>query len=506
MTLHAPILPILIPLVAALLQLASRSLVWQRVIAAVATLATLAVAAWLLLLADAGPALVYALGDWPAPFGIVLVADRTAAVMVMLGAVLAPMCLLHAADGFDARGRHFHAVFQLQMAGLNGAFLTGDLFNLFVFFEVLLLASYILLAHGGGRERSRAGIAYVVLNLAGSAVFLVALGLVYGTLGTLNLADIAVQLQQVDSEEAALVRLAGALLVSVFALKAALLPLSFWLPSAYSAAGAPVAALFAVMTKLGVYAILRLQTIALAPAAATSDLLASWLLPVALATLTLASLGVLAASRLQAVAAWLVLASAGTLLLAPALGGEALTAAALYYLVQSALMAAALFLLAGLLSATRPQTGDRFVACVTSDSALVKIAFFVLAMTAIGLPPLSGFLGKLMLLEAVRDHAARGAIWFLLLVSGFVTMAALARGGSRLFWERHTDALARTPYPAVQAGAVAGLTAASLLLAVFAQPVAAYMGRAAAQLHNPAGYIETVLGARAHDIARQVRP
>src|SRR5690606_2965657 len=145
--------------------------------------------------------------------------------------------------------RHFHAVFQLQLVGINGAFLTGDVFNLFVFFEIMLLASYILLAHGDGENKSRAGFAYVTLNLVGSAVFLIALGMIYGTLGTLNLADIALQLQSVSCSEASLVRLACALLISVFLLKSAVLPLSFWLPHAYAAAGAPVAALFAVMTK-----------------------------------------------------------------------------------------------------------------------------------------------------------------------------------------------------------------------------------------------------------------
>ncbi|MBZ0143193.1 MAG: hypothetical protein K8F56_06405, partial [Rhodocyclaceae bacterium] len=267
-TAHAPILPILIPFAAALVLMAGtgRGLAFQRGVGLAAALAGIAAAAWLTLLADRGEILVYALGDWPAPFGIVLAADRLAAGMTLLTALLAAVCLLHASHGFDARGRHFHALFQLQIVGLQGAFLTGDLFNLFVFFEVMLLASYALLAHGGGLARTRAGLAYVVLNLAGSALFLIALGMLYGTLGTLNLADVALRLKGLGHDFAP-VRLAAALLVAVFALKAALLPLSFWLPMSYAAAGAPVAALFAIMTKVGIVALLRVQVVAFAPAA-----------------------------------------------------------------------------------------------------------------------------------------------------------------------------------------------------------------------------------------------
>lgn len=512
---HAPLLPILIPLLAAVLQLAANNLRVQRGIAAIAALSSLAAAVWLLVLADTGPALVYALGDWPAPFSIVLVPDRLAAIAVMLTALLAAACLLYAGAGFDQRGRHFHAIFQLQLVGINGAFLTGDLFNLFVFFEVLLLASYVLLAYGdrlarertGQMARSRAGLSYVVLNLIGSAIFLVALGLIYGTLGTLNLADIAVQLQGIDPAQAALVRLAGALLITVFALKAALLPLSLWLAPVYSAAGAPVAALFVIMTKVGVYAMLRLQVIALAPAAATADLLAGWLLPAALVTLALSTLGVLAAARLQTLVAWLVLGSAATLLMAPALNDPPLTAAALYYLVQSTLMAAAFFLFTDMLASARAEASDQLIAGAPLDNAAMKIGFFVLAATAIGLPPFSGFLGKLMLLSAVRDAVAGGAIWLVILVCGFVVMAALARAGSRLFWEHQPGAAPiRANFSVPQSWALAGLVAATLAAMVFAQPLSAYAMRAAVQLHDPASYIDAVLGQHAQPIVRQLRP
>jgi multicomponent K+:H+ antiporter subunit D len=214
----------------------------------------------------------------------------------------------------------------------------------------MLLASYTLLAHGGGLARTRAGISYVVLNLLGSALFLIALGLLYGTLGTLNLADLAYRLT-LPGHDQALARLAFALLIAVFLLKAGLLPLSFWLPHTYSAAGAPVAALFAIMTKVGIVAILRVQVIALAPA--MPDLLDHWLTALALATVVFAALGTLVAVRLRALAAWLVLLSAGTLLVTPAQASAEVSAAAIYYLVQSTLAGAAFFLLAGVIAEQR---------------------------------------------------------------------------------------------------------------------------------------------------------
>lgn len=505
---HAAILPILIPFAAALALLAGtgRGLAFQRGVGLAAALSGIGAAAWLTLLADRGEILVYALGDWPAPFGIVLAVDRLAAAMTLLTALLAAACLLHASSGFDVCGRHFHPLFQLQIVGLQGAFLTGDLFNLFVFFEVMLLASYVLLAHGGGLARSRAGLAYVVLNLAGSVLFLIALGLLYGTLGTLNLADVALRLQG-PGPDPALARLAAALLIAVFALKAALLPLSFWLPMSYAAAGAPVAALFAIMTKVGVVSILRVQAVAFAPAPATADLL-SWLTPLALATVLFAALGALAAARLRDLAAWLVLGSAGTLLAVPAQGNANVTAAALYYLVQSTFAGAAFFLLAERIAERRGEAADGFRAGPPLSAPWLALAFFLAAATVSGLPPFSGFIGKLMLLEAFRPTPAAVAVWGVLLMAGFLVMVSLARNGSHLFWDRKPD------LPAPSAGAagwgrvtaIALLVATGPLLALFARPVADYAARAAAQLHTPQAYIGVVLGKDVGSIWRQRRP
>jgi multicomponent K+:H+ antiporter subunit D len=509
---HSPILPILVPFIASivLLMMSACKLSWQRGVGALAVTLLLAVSVNLLLLADQPAPLVYALGDWQAPFGIVLVADRLAALVVLTTALLSAAVLLYASAGFDGKGRHFHAVFQLQLVGINGAFLTGDVFNLFVFFEVMLLASYILLAHGSGLNKSRAGFAYVTLNLAGSAVFLVALGLIYGTLGTLNLADIAMQLKTVSATEASLVRLSGALLMAVFLLKAAVLPLSFWLPHAYSAAGAPVAALFAIMTKVGIVAILHVQMIAFSAAPVMHGLLDSWLIVAALATIVFAAIGLLSAKSLQSLVAWLILGSAGLLLIVPSLNNELVTAAGLYYLVQSAVVGAAFFMMADLISNARGHIGDAFIITEWVSDNKLKLGYFILAATAAGLPPFSGFVGKLMLLFAVKESVMMPAIWTIILIVSLITTIALAKAGSRLFWETPND-LASAPRPVsfqhsiFQYSATFGLIAVSLLLVIFAQPLSDFTLRAAEQLHAPEQYIEAVIPHHA-DIQRGVRP
>ena len=257
------IAPALLPLLAAILLLLLRhpNLRLRRWVSLVAVLGQVGLALALMAAVSAGDILVYALGHWPAPFGIVLVADRLTAWMLVITSLLALFALLYAIRGDDATGRHFHILFQLQLFGLNGAFLTGDLFNLFVFFEILLLASYGLLLHGGGRERTRAGLHFVVINLLGSTLFLFAVGTLYGVLGALNMADLAVKVAATPAENVALVRAAGLLLFGVFALKAALLPFYLWLPAAYTHTSAAVAALFAIMTKVGAYSILRVYTL-----------------------------------------------------------------------------------------------------------------------------------------------------------------------------------------------------------------------------------------------------
>ncbi len=511
---HLPILPILIPLVTAALLLTTHNAgtAGKRAVTLVSVLALAAAAMALLVSASDGTIRVYRLGNWPAPYGIVLVLDRLAAIMVALTAVLALPVALAAVSGTDTQGRHFHATLQLQLVGLNGAFLTGDLFNLFVFFEILLLASYVLLVHGGGAERMRAGLAYVILNLAGSALFLIALGLIYGTLGTLNLADLSIVLPQVAPGHQALVRTAALLLVAVFLLKAALLPLGFWLPHVYTAVFLPVSVLFVIMTKVGIYALLRLSTIGFAAAPYTADSLQPWLPWLAIATIAVGAVGAMAAERLAMVVANLVLISSGTLLLGVAESNVASTAAALYYLVHTTIVTGALFLLVDALACQRGALADNIEKGPRLANLLTLGAvYLILSIAASGAPPLSGFIGKLMVMQSLKDTSTAPIVWGGLLISGLVVAIVLARAASSFFWEPGRPEKAALPTetapPPARGLSVALMlmVAANPVLTLAAAPIADYARATAEQLSARDTYVGAVLGSAAR-IQRERRP
>ncbi|GGD42949.1 monovalent cation/H+ antiporter subunit D [Sinisalibacter lacisalsi] len=505
---HWIIAPIILPaLLAPLIGFVMRhDMPLARSFSLAGSVALVALAAGLVSLAAGGETMVYRLGDWPAPYGIVLVLDRLSALMILLTSLLGLIVLVHAvATGWDARGRHFHALFQFQLMGIVGAFLTGDVFNLFVFFEILLIASYGLMIHGGGRDRMRAGLQYVVINLVGSTLFLFALGVLYASTGSLNIADLALRVAEIPIEEAALVRLAAMLLMIVFAIKAAIFPIHFWLPGAYGNAPAPVAALFAIMTKVGAYAIIRIHTTIFGPeTAATDGLAGTWLFAGAIVTIAIGAFGVLGARRLMPLIAFTVVGSMGTLMLGVAAFSPEATTATLYYLVHSTLAAAALFLAADLVL-TRRENGALTAQPVTVQHGLFAALFFGAAIGVAGMPPLSGFLGKLLLLDALRAPGQIGWAWSAILLGSLFTIVGLARAGSILFWkstavEPPEPVEGEAAAPAARALEVAPTMAALAMLAglaVFAGPLANYLDGAAAQLFDRAGYAGAVLGLEA---------
>jgi multicomponent K+:H+ antiporter subunit D len=493
-------LPVLLPLLAgSLLLLAGRGAGdLRRAVGLGAALLLLPVALLLMARVADGTHLVYSVGAWPVPFGIVLVADRLAALMLLLTAIVAIASLLYAGSDREAPGSQFQALFQFQLLGINGAFLTGDLFNLFVFFEVLLIAFYALLLNGLGPRRVAAAVHVVVLNLIGSALFLFAVGTLYGVTGTLNLADLARVIPRLGPDTAPIARSGALLLLGVFALKAALLPLGFWLPRAYAAASGATAALFAVLTKVGVYSILRVFPLAFGPGAGElAGVAAPWVLPAALATLAFGALGVLGSRTLRTAAGWLVVYSVGTLLVAVGLFTEAGYAAAVYYTAHSTLASAALFLVADLVARQRTAAGDRFeVVDSMPHAALLGTLFLVTAITIAGLPPLTGFVGKLMVLEAARDSAAAVVTWSVLLVAALVVIVAIARAGSALFWRTSPEAaMAAVPAPARGAvTSVIGLLACLVGMVAWGGAATTYAADTARQLADPAGYVGAVLG------------
>jgi multicomponent K+:H+ antiporter subunit D len=494
---HWIVVPIVLPLLAAaaLLLIERRSLAAARIVSFAATAALLAVAAGLMVQAASGRIDAYLLGNWQAPFGIALALDRLSALMLVLTAVVALSAVLYARAGTDERGPHFHSLFQIQLMGLNGAFLTADLFNLFVFFEVLLIASYGLLLHGAGAARLRASLHYVTFNLTGSALFLIAVATLYGVTGTLNMADLADRIEWAGPDNAALIQAAGLLLLVVFSVKAALLPLYFWLPDTYAAASAPVAALFAIMTKVGVYAIARLYTLVFGESGGVAaDLAQPWLPWLAMGTLLLAAIGALAAVQLRGLIAYLVVASAGTLLLALGLGTDQTIAAALFYLVPSTLMAAALFLLANLIELRRPEAGDSLLGGAWSGPReRLGLLFFLLAISASGMPPLAGFLAKAQLLHGAAQSAWPTSTFIVVLLSSLAIVLALGRAGSSLFWRTPVRTDARAEVSRVRDAAVLLPAISLLVMPVVAGPLAAYTHAAAVQLLERRPYMDAVL-------------
>lgn len=497
---HWVILPILLPaMFAVVLLLGARlELATQRAIGVLSTLVLVGLSLALLLQSGDGGFSVYELGDWMAPFGIVLVLDRLSALMVALTSVVGLAALLHAVQGWDTRGKNFHALFQFQLMGLNGAFLTGDIFNLFVFFEILLIASYGLLLHGGGRERVGAGLHYVVFNLVGSALFVVGLGVIYGALGTLNMADLAVKVQAAGPEQAAILRSGALLLLVVFSVKAALLPLYFWLPRAYSSASAPVAALFAIMTKVGVYAIIRVYTLVFSDGVEImGGLPARVLFPVALITLALATVGVVAARSLRTMVAYLVIASVGTMMAAVSYFSQEALAASLFYMIHSTLIMATLFLLAELISLERGPRGDALEpAQPVARPALLGSLFFVSAAAVAGMPPFSGFLGKALVLQSSLQEPNATWLFAVVLGGGLMGLVALGRAGSVMFWKTQNEAGSQEPDEAASVVPVCLMVGVVLGLSVLAGPISAFTEGAAQQLMDPRPYIDAVLGSQ----------
>jgi multicomponent K+:H+ antiporter subunit D len=374
-----------------------------------------------------------------------------------------------------------------------------------VFFEVMLIASYCLMLQGLGAARLRATLHYVAINLTASGVFLIAVSLLYGITGTLNMAHLAERLAALPPDAAPLARAAGLLLLGVFCVKAALFPLYFWLPQGYSQASPPVAALFAIMTKVGVYSIVRVTTLIFGQDSHAGDLLSPWLLPLALATLAVGTLGALGAQRLAAMTAYLTVASVGTMLTAVAAGAESGLAAALYYAAHSTMVIAILFLLGDLLGRGRGAIGDALYAGPPiKRAALLGLLFLIGGASVAGLPPSSGFIGKLMVLQSVADEAKAAAVWVVVLATSLLTVLACVRAGSVVLWNVGTHGSGgETRVPrAGEWAAMALLVGCSLALIAGAGPAHTFTVQAAEQLRAREPYLDAVLGSQRPELLR----
>jgi multicomponent K+:H+ antiporter subunit D len=532
-TRHLLIVPILLPLVtgAGLLLLDETRHTLKALVSLASALLLLLAAAGLMHMADGVPdgngalSLSYAVANWPAPFAIVLVLDRLSALMLALTSVLALASLVFAMARWHRAGPHFHSLFQFLLTGLGGAFLTGDLFNLFVFFEVTLAASYGLLLHGSGAFRVRSGLHYIAINLAASLLFLIGVSLIYGVTGTLNMADLAMRLPAAPAGDRVLLQAGAAILGVAFLVKAGMWPLGFWLPPAYMAAAAPVSAMFVVLTKVGVYVLLRLGLLLFgSEAGELTGFGGMALLWGGIATVAFATSGVLASQSMGRLAGYSVLISSGTLLAAVGMGDAAVVSGALFYLVSSTFSTAAFFMLielverarepgADLLAVTREAYGedheeagehaDEEVGVVMPGAlAVLGVSFGCVALLLAGLPPLSGFIAKFAMLTGMLNLDGLGhpdeipaRTWLLatlIILSGLASLIAMMRSGIRIFWAPLETIVPRVLV--VEVAPIVGLLVLCLVLTVKGGAMIGYTGAAARSLHDPSSYIQSVLG------------
>lgn len=489
-------LPLAIPLVAAALSiLAGRWRNVQRVISIVALTAVLGVSVALLVRADDDGFVVHRAGGWSAPLGITLVVDRLAGLMLVVSALVLLAVMIYAIGqaGQERQRVVFHPVYLVLATGVSASFLTADLFNLFVAFEMMLAASYVLITIGGRPDQVRSGMSYVVISLVASTLFITVLALLYAATGTVNMADLSVRLAELDGGVRAAFALA---LLVVFGIKAGLFPLFFWLPDSYPTAPGPVTAIFAgLLTKVGVYAIIRTQTLLFdAP-----DWMGTVLIVVAVLTMSIGVLGAIAQDDMKRILAFHIISQIGYMIFGLGLFTVAGLAGAVFYIVHHIIVKTALFLVAGLVDRRAGSSRLSEIGGLMRTAPVLALLFAVPALSLAGIPPFSGFLAKFALVDAGIAASSWWAVGFALAV-GLLTLFSMTKIWSGVFWGEAEESPPRQPLgndklggPIGMIGATALLGLASIAVSVFAGPIYDIAERAGNDLLSPDRYVSAVL-------------
>ena len=486
-------LPILLPLFGAALAIAlGRWRIAQRLVSIITLTTVTATSVALLIRVDHDGAAAVHAGGWRAPIGITLVADRLAAIMLLVACLMLLAVLVFAVGQPGAERQHvgFHPVYLILTAGIAMAFLTGDLFNLFVAFEVTLMASYVLITLGGRPDQIRSGMTYVVISLIASTIFLLSLAFVYAATGSVNLADLHTKIAALpDGVRSGL----AVLLIVVFGIKAALFPLFFWLPDSYPTAPTPVTAVFAgLLTKVGVYAIIRTQTVLFPPDTQPGHLL----LIVAGLTMVVGVFGAITQNDIKRILSFHIISQIGYMIMGLGLFSLAGLAGAVLYIIHHIVVKTTLFLVAGLVE-QRAGTGQlASLSGLARAEPVLAVLFLVPALSLAGIPPFSGFVAKLALVDA----GIGGGEYLIVAVSlavSLLTLFSMTKIWSNAFWgppASHPAGPPRRAGLALMTGSTAALVALSIAIALWAGPLYALSERTAADLINPTSYIETVLG------------
>ncbi|HVM18824.1 MAG TPA: proton-conducting transporter membrane subunit [Egibacteraceae bacterium] len=490
-----PLLVVLPVMAAAASLLLWRSVRLQQALAVAAVATCVLLSALVVTEVAHGGVVAIHLGGWEAPVGITLVADLLSALLlcVSLVTVLAVLAYAIGQPRANKRAFYFHPLYLVLTAGVSASFLTGDLFNLFVAFEVMLSASYVLLTLGGGKEQVRSGMTYVVINLLASTLLVTAVGLIYAATGSVNMADVAQRLADVPAGVRSGL---GLLLLLTLGIKAAIFPLFFWLPDSYPTAPVTVTAVFAgLLTKVGVYAIIRTQTL-LFPGNGASTLL----LALAAATMIVGVLGAIAQNDIKRILSFHIVSQIGYMLFGLALFSIAGLAGAIVFTIHQIPVKTALFLVGGIVETTTGTAALDRLGGFQRRNPLTAILFLLAALSLAGLPPFSGFIGKLALVQAGLSGQAWTVTSISLAVSA-LTLFSMVKIWTGVFWGQpdydpplvaaHGDGPLRPP--ALMTGATIGLVAVTLGIALAAGPLWTLSERAATGLLQPATYIEAVL-------------
>lgn len=488
-------LPVIIPLFAAGIALAkARSPKVQLASSVAALTAVLGIALTLTIITHLQGTQVVNLGAWSAPAGITLVADRLSALMLLVSAIVLLGVLLYSvAQGIADGGQGapvaiFYPTYLVLAAGVSNAFLSGDLFNLFVGFEILLAASFVLLTLGGTGARMRAGSIYVVVSLLSSVLFLAAIALTYAATGTLNFAQLSIRLAEIDPNVSLVLQI---LLLIAFGIKAAVFPLSAWLPDSYPTAPAPVTAVFAgLLTKVGVYAIIRTQTLLF-----EDDRMDRVLMVVAIATMIVGILGAVAQDDIKRLLSFTLVSHIGYMVFGISLANTLGLSGSIFYVAHHITVQTGLFLVAGLIERRGGTTSLERLGSLTKAAPALAVLFFVPAMNLAGIPPMSGFLGKLGLMQAgVQEgstlaYVAVGAG----LVTSLLTLYAIIKAWNKAFWQEAPKPLPDTRVPREMFVPAAAISAIGLLMALVAGPLYYYTDAAARDLQAKTPYVAAVL-------------
>ncbi len=490
-------LPIVIPLVTAIFAFLLRNGAGGRWISLVGSAALLVAAMALMQQVMAQGVIAGQMGSWPAPFGITLVADLLSAVMVLLTGIMAVVVAIYGLA--DIRGRKeklgYHALYQTLLAGVSGAFLTGDLFNLYVWFEVILISSFGLLILGGRRVQIDAGIKYVTLNLVATILFLTGIGLIYGMTGTLNMAELHLAVQEVENP--GLLVVVAMMFMVAFGVKSAAFPLFFWLPASYHAPSVAVTAIFAaLLTKVGVYALTRMFTLVFTTDVAYTHTILLW---VAGLTMITGVLGAAAMNDIKRILAFHSVSQVGYMILGLALFTPWALAGTVFFLVHHAIVKANLFLIAGVIKRIAGSTELSAIGGLYKTAPLLALLFMVTSFSLAGFPPLAGFWAKYLLVMPALELG----LWlaaFAALAVGLLTIYSMTKIWGGAFWKPHPqgqEPRLSSLTPAERRALLLPIVALAVLTAaigLFPEPLVQIAERAAAQLLDPTGYVTTVLG------------